>query len=42
LAVRLGLVATTLAAGFAVATLTLPSADHLQDRMSAHVGVDGD
>lgn len=42
LAVRLGLAATTLAAGAAVATLTLPAADHLQDRVSAHVGVDGD
>jgi hypothetical protein len=38
---RLGLAAATLAAGFAVATLTLPSADQLQDRMSAQVGFDG-
>jgi hypothetical protein len=41
LGLRLGLAAATLAAGFAVATLTLPSADHLQDRMSARVGFDG-
>jgi hypothetical protein len=41
-AVRLGLVATTLAAGVAVATLSLPAADHLQDRVSVQVGLDGD
>jgi hypothetical protein len=40
LALRLGVVAVTLAAGAAVATATLPGADHLQDRMSAHVGFD--
>lgn len=42
LVVRLGLVAATLAAGVAVATLSLPAADHLQDRVSAQVGFDGD
>lgn len=40
LAARLGLVAVTLAAGTAVAMVTLPGADHLQDRMSARVGLD--
>jgi len=39
-AFRLGLVAASLAAGFAVAAMTLPQADRLQDRVSAHVGVD--
>ena len=38
---RLGVVVVTLAAGAAVATATLPGADHLQDRMSAQVGFDG-
>ena len=42
LAFRLGLAAATLSAGVALAMLTLPSADHLQDRVSAHVGIDGD
>jgi hypothetical protein len=37
---RLGLVAVTLVAGTAVATMTLPGADHLQDRMSVQVGLD--
>jgi hypothetical protein len=40
LALRLGLVAVTLAAGAAVAVGTLPAADHLQDRVSASFGVD--
>ena len=40
LALRLGVVAVTLVAGAAVAAATLPAADHLQDRMSAHVGFD--
>jgi hypothetical protein len=40
LVLRLGVVAVTVAAGAAVATLTLPGADHLQDRMSAQVGFD--
>jgi len=37
---RLGLVGATLVAGLAVATLTLPAADQLQDNMSGHVGFD--
>ena len=41
LVLRLGVVAVTVAAGAAVATMTLPGADHLQDRMSAQVGFDG-
>lgn len=41
LVLRLGVVAVTVAAGAAVATVTLPGADHLQDRMSVRVGVDG-
>jgi hypothetical protein len=40
LVLRLGVVAVTVAAGAAVATMTLPGADHLQDRMSAQVGFD--
>lgn len=40
LGLRLGLAAVTLAAGAGVATLTLPRADRLQDRMSARVGFD--
>ena len=40
-AVRVGLAAATVAAGVAVATLSLPAADHLQDRVSAQVGFDG-
>ncbi len=40
LGLRLGLLAVTLVAGAAVATATLPGADHLQDRMSARVGID--
>jgi hypothetical protein len=38
LVLRLGVVALTVAAGAAVAAVTLPGADHLQDRMSAQVG----
>jgi hypothetical protein len=41
LVVRLGVAAVTVAAGAAVATVTLSGADHLQDRMSAQVGFDG-
>jgi hypothetical protein len=37
---RMGLVAATLASGAALATMTLPAADHLQDSFSTHVGVD--
>ncbi|HLY85329.1 MAG TPA: hypothetical protein VKO84_02275 [Gaiellaceae bacterium] len=40
LVLRLGVVAVTLVAGTAVATATLPGAEHLQDRMSARVGFD--
>jgi hypothetical protein len=40
LGLRLGVVAATLVAGVAVATATLPGADHLQDQMSARVGLD--
>lgn len=40
LVLRLGVVAVTLVAGAAVASATLPGADHLQDRMTAHVGFD--
>ena len=41
IAVRVGLAAATVAAGVAVATLSLPAADHLQDRVSVQVGFDG-
>jgi hypothetical protein len=37
---RIALAASTVAAGFAVAALTLPAADRLQDRVSSVVGVD--
>lgn len=40
LGLRLGLVAVTLVAATAVATATLPGADHLQDRMTAQAGFD--
>jgi hypothetical protein len=40
LALRLGLVGSTLAAGMVLAVLTLPAADHLQDRVTGGVGVD--
>ena len=40
LAARLGLVVATLAAGAVVAVSTRPGADHLQDRVSARVGID--
>jgi hypothetical protein len=40
LSLRLAAVAVSLLAGFAVATLTLPAADQLQDGLSAHIGVD--
>ena len=42
LALRLGVVGASLVAGLALATVTLPAADHLQDSVSGHVGVDGD
>ena len=37
---RLGLVAVTIVAGAALATATLPAADHLQDQLTAQVGFD--
>jgi hypothetical protein len=40
LALRVGLAASALVAGVAVATLTLPAADRLQDVVSAHAGID--
>jgi hypothetical protein len=40
LAFRLAIASSTVVAGFAVATLTLPAADRLQDDVSAHVGLD--
>jgi hypothetical protein len=40
LALRLGAVAVTLVAGAVLATATLPGADHLQDQMTASVGLD--
>jgi hypothetical protein len=39
-ALRLGLVGASLVAGLVLATLTLPAADHLQDNVSASVGID--
>jgi hypothetical protein len=40
LSLRLAAVAASVVAGFAVATLTLPAADQLQDGISAHIGLD--
>jgi hypothetical protein len=40
-ATRVALVTGALAAGAVLAAATLPAADHLQDRASAHVGLDG-
>jgi hypothetical protein len=40
LGVRLGVVAATLVAGAVVAVGTLPGADHLQDQVTAQVGLD--
>ena len=37
---RLALVGTSICAGLALATLTLPQVDHLQDELTAYVGVD--
>ena len=39
-AARVAVAGAALAAGVAVATLTLPAADRLQDRLSSHVGFD--
>ena len=41
LAIRCALVGASLVAGAMVAVATLPAADHLQDRASAHFGLDG-
>jgi hypothetical protein len=40
-ALRGAVVACTLVAGVSLATVTLPAADHLQNRVTAHVGIDG-
>lgn len=39
-AVRLGLVGASLATGVVLAVLTLPAVDHLQDALTAHLGLD--
>jgi hypothetical protein len=39
-ALRVGLAAATVVAGVMLATLTLPAADHLQDNVSAQIGID--
>jgi hypothetical protein len=39
-ALRVALVAGAVLAGAVLATATLPAADHLQDRTSAHIGLD--
>jgi hypothetical protein len=39
-AARLALAGASVVAGLALATLTLPAADHLQDRVTAQVGID--
>jgi hypothetical protein len=41
LAIRFAVLGASLAAGAIVAVATLPAADHLQDRASAHFGLDG-
>jgi len=41
LALRVAVVTTALVAGVTLATLTLPSADRLQDHASGYLGVDG-
>jgi hypothetical protein len=38
---RIGLVGGTVLAGVLLATVTLPLADHLQDRATSHIGLDG-
>ena len=37
---RLALVASTVVSGLAIAAVSFPTADHLQDRVSSHVGLD--
>ena len=39
-AARIAVAGAALATGLVLATLTLPAADHLQDQMSAYVGID--
>jgi len=40
LALRLCTVGASLVTGLALATVSLPAVDHLQDSVSAHIGVD--
>jgi hypothetical protein len=40
IASRLGIVGASLVTGLALATVSLPAVDHLQDSVSAHIGVD--
>lgn len=40
ISIRLAVVAAAVLAGAALAVATLPGADHLQDRASAHIGLD--
>jgi len=40
LALRLGVVGASLVAGLALATMTLPAVDQVQDSLTAHVGID--
>jgi hypothetical protein len=40
LALRLGIVGASLVTGLVLATVSLPAVDHLQDSVSAHIGVD--
>ena len=38
--IRLALVTSALVTGLALATVAFPTADHLQDRVSAQIGID--
>ena len=38
--IRLALVTSALVTGMALATVAFPTADHLQDRVSAQIGID--
>ena len=40
IASRVGIVGASLVTGLALATVSLPAVDHLQDSVSAHIGVD--
>jgi hypothetical protein len=42
MALRIALIGGSLAAGAMLATLTLPAADHLQDNLSGHIGLDSE